>query len=254
MNKKLNVETPKYTEFSRKELLKALDVKEMAPVMKSKDGSPVLAEGNAILFLDMSEASKDFWFHYYYLPEFTYSKSINRLRKKEYLPDKALILKRGKDSSYVYMGIADLKILTAKSSYSNRFGYSRRLVIITAAGEFVDGSSAEEEEPLKKYGAIDPKTYEVVTKAHYRSPNVAEYARKKANGICQLCGQRAPFDDLSGQPYLEVHHVKWLSRGGSDTYDNVVALCPNCHSKMHVIDDPEDIKTLESVVGSQNDN
>ena len=107
---------------------------------------------------------------------------------------------------------------------------------------------------VKKYGAIDPKTYEVVIKAHYRSPKVAEDARKRANGICQLCGQPAPFNDASGRPYLEVHHVKWLSRGGSDTYDNVVALCPNCHSRMHVLDDSEDVEVLETVINIQTGN
>jgi 5-methylcytosine-specific restriction protein A len=36
-----------------------------------------------------------------------------------------------------------------------------------------------------------------------------------------------------GTPYLEVHHVKWLALGGSDTVSNAVALCPNCHRLMH---------------------
>ncbi|WP_296863638.1 HNH endonuclease [Thermosyntropha sp.] len=35
--------------------------------------------------------------------------------------------------------------------------------------------------------------------------------------------------NLTGEP-----HIEWLSRGGTDTIDNTVALCPNCHRKMHV--------------------
>lgn len=46
-------------------------------------------------------------------------------------------------------------------------------------------------------------------------------------------------------PFLEVHHVKWLAKGGSDTVNNVVALCPNCHRKMHLLSRPVDIKKLE---------
>ncbi|MDH7515993.1 MAG: HNH endonuclease, partial [Bacteroidota bacterium] len=56
----------------------------------------------------------------------------------------------------------------------------------------------------------------------------------RANGICESCRQPAPFRRASdGSPYLEVHHRVWLSRGGEDTVSNAVALCPNCHRRMH---------------------
>lgn len=68
-----------------------------------------------------------------------------------------------------------------------------------------------------------------------RNAYISEYAKRRADGVCQLCGQAAPFQGKDGQPYLETHHIKWLSEGGSDTIDNTVALCPNCHRKMHVL-------------------
>lgn len=77
-----------------------------------------------------------------------------------------------------------------------------------------------------------------------RNANVIEKAKERASGICQLCGNQAPFQDKQGQPYLEVHHVIWLSHGGADKLSNVVALCPNCHSKMHIVDDEQDIALL----------
>ena len=73
---------------------------------------------------------------------------------------------------------------------------------------------------------------------------MAEYAKKRANGICQLCGNPAPFMRSNGEPYLESHHIKWLSKGGEDTIRNTVALCPNCHKRLHVLNDEEDIKKL----------
>ncbi|MFZ5888179.1 MAG: HNH endonuclease [Chloroflexota bacterium] len=73
-----------------------------------------------------------------------------------------------------------------------------------------------------------------------RNKDVVTVARNKARGICQLCNKKAPFKDRLGNPYLEVHHVKWLSKGGEDKAENVVALCPNCHKKMHVLDLPDD--------------
>lgn len=85
----------------------------------------------------------------------------------------------------------------------------------------------------------------VVTTTHFsRNIYVAQYAKNRANGICQLCGQAAPFNDNNGLPYLESHHIVWLSNGGSDSIDNVVALCPNCHKKMHIKNDVADVQFL----------
>lgn len=66
-----------------------------------------------------------------------------------------------------------------------------------------------------------------------------------ANGICELCGKEAPFRTNDGEPYLETHFVEWLSEGGSPTLDNVVALCPNCHKKIHLLHLKEDVEFLK---------
>lgn len=75
----------------------------------------------------------------------------------------------------------------------------------------------------------------VVSNRYERSPYVSEYAKRRANGVCQLCGSVAPFEDKGGEPFLETHHIRWLAEGGEDTIQNTVALCPNCHRKMHVL-------------------
>ena len=77
-----------------------------------------------------------------------------------------------------------------------------------------------------------------------RNAEVVKVAKTRADGICQLCKKPAPFLDSKGLPYLEVHHIVWLSRGGKDSTDNAVALCPNCHTKMHVVDDTNDVDKL----------
>lgn len=89
-----------------------------------------------------------------------------------------------------------------------------------------------------------PKKKEVFSTQYIRNPEVAELAKRKANGICQLCEKDAPFDNINGEPYLEVHHIIWLSKGGPDTLINTVALCPNCHRKMHILDSLEDHEKL----------
>ncbi len=67
-----------------------------------------------------------------------------------------------------------------------------------------------------------------------RNPDVVAETLVRANGKCELCHKDAPFIRTSdGTPYLEVHHKTELSKGGEDTIDNTLALCPNCHRKVH---------------------
>lgn len=65
--------------------------------------------------------------------------------------------------------------------------------------------------------------------------------------MCQLCNKPAPFYNKSGEAYLECHHVVWIAKGGADEVNNAVALCPNCHRKMHILDDSEDVEKLKEV-------
>lgn len=76
----------------------------------------------------------------------------------------------------------------------------------------------------------------------------------RASGHCQLCGGKAPFKASDGSPYLELHHLVPLSSGGSDTVENLVALCPNCHRKIEVCpnaDDDQILKLLKNQYLSQ---
>lgn len=70
-------------------------------------------------------------------------------------------------------------------------------------------------------------------RSYPRSEVVKEFALRSAEGICQGCGEEAPFHDKTGDPFLEVHHLYRRSDGGADDPENVVALCPNCHQRVH---------------------
>lgn len=74
---------------------------------------------------------------------------------------------------------------------------------------------------------------------YHRSGVIKEYARARAGGTCESCGEPAPFNDKDGQPYLEVHHVEELGEGGSDSPDMVAAICPTCHTRIHYGEDGE---------------
>lgn len=92
------------------------------------------------------------------------------------------------------------------------------------------------------------KKNRIISVAYDRDADVSEYAKRRAVGYCDLCEQNAPFVNDNNIPYLEVHHIKWLSDGGADTLDNVSALCPNCHRKMHIRNDLDDKKKLQQKV------
>lgn len=72
------------------------------------------------------------------------------------------------------------------------------------------------------------------TKPQYsRSQEVKEYVKARADGVCEGCEKPAPFINKSGEPYFHIHHIFELSDGGSDTPETVIALCPNCHYRVH---------------------
>lgn len=94
-----------------------------------------------------------------------------------------------------------------------------------------------------------------VVSVHYsRNAYVSQYTKERAKGVCQLCEEKPKFNGLDGKPYLESHHVTHLSRGGRDSIDNCVALCPSCHKKVHILELPEDIEKLQKVLDSYKDN
>jgi 5-methylcytosine-specific restriction enzyme A len=95
-------------------------------------------------------------------------------------------------------------------------------------------------------------TQAAIIKQHQRSVWVAEHAKRRAAGRCELCQKPAPFQDRSGNPYLETHHIIWLARGGADTIENTVALCPNCHRQAHVLEVSEDIDRMTQSVSEGN--
>lgn len=68
--------------------------------------------------------------------------------------------------------------------------------------------------------------------AYVRRPEVRRFALVRANGHCEYCGKEG-FLMRGGKVYLETHHVVPLHEGGSDTVNNVAALCPNHHREAH---------------------
>jgi len=79
-----------------------------------------------------------------------------------------------------------------------------------------------------------PQRIEKMVSLFQRNPHVVAERLFFAKGLCGMCGKNAPFKRRSDDsPYLEVHHITPLSDGGDDTFENTIALCPNCHRYKH---------------------
>ena len=79
-----------------------------------------------------------------------------------------------------------------------------------------------------------PDKKEVVVTQYTRSPLIVEACLRRAKGYCESCNKPAPFKrKFTLDPYLEVHHIIPLSKGGEDSLENTLALCPNCHRELH---------------------
>ncbi|KAF7787008.1 hypothetical protein PRUB_a3852 [Pseudoalteromonas rubra] len=81
----------------------------------------------------------------------------------------------------------------------------------------------------------------IAEKTHKTERHSFEYTRSsvirrkvllRAKGKCEVCSLDG-FTTKSGDKYLETHHIVPLSEGGDDSYENVIALCPNDHRKAH---------------------
>lgn len=92
--------------------------------------------------------------------------------------------------------------------------------------------------------ALTASYREVTSQQFERNPYIARYVKDLSHGFCALCGQPAPFIDQQGIPFLHSHHVQYLSQGGHDTINNCIAVCPNCHARIHTLEDPKDKQIL----------
>jgi 5-methylcytosine-specific restriction protein A len=99
--------------------------------------------------------------------------------------------------------------------------------------EALKDTTVERKKRLESYNG-KPEKIQTISYAFNRNPDVVAEALLRAKGFCERCRQQAPFLRKSdGSPYLEVHHKTPLSEDGTDTLENVLALCPNCHREIH---------------------
>lgn len=109
-------------------------------------------------------------------------------------------------------------------------------------------------EELYRHSSNRNSSYrKVISRSFDRDPYIAKYVKLLAKGICSLCDEPAPFKDKNGEAFLHSHHIEYLSEGGKDIIDNCIAICPNCHAKVHALNDPLDRnKLIQKVISRKN--
>lgn len=144
-------------------------------------------------------------------------------------PVRVIICDGGRKDSSATKSSAESRLLDAEQwyvkSYSSESG-DCLLVRGVPTVLFIDQFS------IKDVPVGESNKKETTTFVYERSPQVRSYILERAGGFCEWCGQKG-FETLSGSLYLETHHIQPLSENGSDTVDNVIALCPNHHREAH---------------------
>lgn len=165
------------------------------------------------------------------IPLFVISKSANKKLRNVHI---GRIEKFDNEQNKAYIKFVSLKELDVSEPQLVRDTQAEYLAKFdTAIGGSLTTTSSERQKIILASDKTPKKVLRYI-EDYARNPNVVAEALYKANGICEACHQPAPFIKKSnGQPYLEVHHIKPLSQGGEDSLDNVQAICPNCHRKMH---------------------
>lgn len=103
-----------------------------------------------------------------------------------------------------------------------------------AVNESLKLSSEERRRRLANKKNSIPEKVDRLSSGFKRDPDVVAEALIRARGVCERCGNPAPFKRATdGTPYLEVHHKIRLADGGEDTVENTIAVCPNCHRELH---------------------
>ncbi|BBF70271.1 HNH endonuclease [Sphingomonas bisphenolicum] len=93
-------------------------------------------------------------------------------------------------------------------------------------------SSAINDIVQNEIGNSDPEYRERMAGQYVRDPKVRAAVLRRADGVCEACGQPG-FLKPDGSRYLEGHHVIKLSEQGPDQPHNVIALCANDHRRAH---------------------
>ena len=98
-------------------------------------------------------------------------------------------------------------------------------------------------------GNSTPARREQTREFYVRDQAAVRELKNRYQGVCQISGL-TPLEGVAGD-ITEAHHIEWLTRGGSDTTDNMVVLSPNWHRAIHTSDASFNWRDLSFTVNGQ---
>jgi hypothetical protein len=116
-----------------------------------------------------------------------------------------------------------------------KFDETARHVLENASGLLANKSLAELRELIGKPGRLRENLAKpVMVAGRPRDPAIVAYAKVRAGHKCEVSGcEMLLFLTSAGRPFVEVHHIRPLSEGGTDTIQNVACVCPSHHREAH---------------------
>lgn len=78
-----------------------------------------------------------------------------------------------------------------------------------------------------------PEIHEKVVKIRKRNRKLVRDLKGLYKHRCQVTGDEFLFKKANGVNYTEAHHLVPLGKGGADSPQNLVVLCPQIHSMLH---------------------
>lgn len=258
-------------EYTNKDICECFRVAYMGAIRKSNTK-------NALVLISYPYASR-FNYHDYWSGDILYfygqgsdgDQEISRGYNKDLIdsPNTSISLylfESFTEGKYNYRGIVELagkveiENVNDKNGNRNVFKFPLKLVNQNdyLSEEFIDKEVASMEKEVLDMNDIELVEVaelirtpimerKVISKKIQRNPYVAKYARMRAKGYCELCGAKAPFE-IKGEPYLEIDHIIPISQGGTDSVDNVAALCPNCNKRKAFSVNPDDVVIIRNNV------
>ncbi|MCP4599806.1 MAG: hypothetical protein GY847_04570 [Proteobacteria bacterium] len=138
----------------------------------------------------------------------------------------------------------DHQVLLAYSSqlepeHRARLIPEERLEALLLAGNEADVNLLLKEEPSGL--GEERRAYLLSRAAKPRNRALVEELRDLYKGCCQICSWSPR--SIYSVDVCEAHHVRWLSRGGEDSLENLALICPNHHRVVHRCDSQFDWET-----------
>lgn len=80
-----------------------------------------------------------------------------------------------------------------------------------------------------------PEHWDDIVRAYRSSARYIPTALEQL--LFELAGHRCT---ICKAPWMEIHHIQELENGGETKYENLIVLCPNCHTRVHAEGVPSD--------------